>query len=716
MKTKAISIATWTTFTLFVAMNTGASPAAACGPDGVDVVPAMSLGKPGPVDVQLARADQQRALEKLKQGAERRTDVQVVEDVEATTGDVPERELECEDDFNVMTKDVLAEERAFAVRQAKRLQILHDVDDADEDVDPRSVPVPWPTTPAPASCIQTCQQFEACVVAGAAAEVLNHLNDTPGVVTPLGFDPNICAQPCPASTDPLWGIPAYESPCETPTQVATRLAAVDDRWATHWPLVMGHRGSVEFAAENTLESLEATMTLGGDGNEFDVFWTIDGMPFALHDDHIDSLLHETGITANHFWSEVRDAQPRSPGVFGKFVRTPTLFQVLALHRRHAAVFWNDMKSGYPVLSDHQTVGMINRIIQALKMETQQINYYGSSPTDASFIGPDFWSHYSMSVSLNGMYAHLPEIQAVISNPNWRFLETKDVRPVLSELGRPIGQPSCYAYFPSRKYMYSGDEAALVNTMQTCQALASPNYGVTELDGETIRQCAEAADLLGEIPLTTLGENALINQAWNRSNHLSWRYHDEDGALALGSLMRQQTPSAAPHATGLLYRGMDPATMTDPALQAIVAWVSQNQSFTVMPNLLDWRTVFHIWIELPHLNPNDAETLAWDFLNLSSTDQALLSYDSAVHMALTALTRAQPGPQTMIDLLNDGRIPYRSRAIIELIDAADAGDAWALPILQAYAPEAVPWISAHRCRSVRARIGKYTPRLVGQEHN
>jgi hypothetical protein len=253
-------------------------------------------------------------------------------------------------------------------------------------------------------------------------------------------------------------------------------------------------------------------------------------------------------------------------------------------------------------------------------------------------------------------------------------------------------------------------------MQTCQALASPNYGVTELDGETIRQCAEAADLLGEIPLTTLGENALINQAWNRSNHLSWRYHDEDGALALGSLMRQQTPSAAPHATGLLYRGMDPATMTDPALQAIVAWVSQNQSFTVMPNLLDWRTVFHIWIELPHLNPNDAETLAWDFLNLSSTDQALLSYDSAVHMALTALTRAQPGPQTMIDLLNDGRIPYRSRAIIELIDAADAGDAWALPILQAYAPEAVPWISAHRCRSVRARIGKYTPRLVGQEHN
>ena len=48
-----------------------------------------------------------------------------------------------------------------------------------------------------------------------------------------------------------------------------------------------HRGASEHAHENTLEALRATFELGGDGNEFDIRKTKDGVLVVFHDDMLD---------------------------------------------------------------------------------------------------------------------------------------------------------------------------------------------------------------------------------------------------------------------------------------------------------------------------------------------------------------------------------------------------------------------------------------------
>src|SRR6187397_1121726 len=54
-------------------------------------------------------------------------------------------------------------------------------------------------------------------------------------------------------------------------------------------VIICHRGASEFAHENTLEAYRATFELGGDGNEFDVRATRDGVLVVFHDDMLDRL-------------------------------------------------------------------------------------------------------------------------------------------------------------------------------------------------------------------------------------------------------------------------------------------------------------------------------------------------------------------------------------------------------------------------------------------
>src|SRR4051794_7031791 len=53
--------------------------------------------------------------------------------------------------------------------------------------------------------------------------------------------------------------------------------------------VICHRGASEHAHENTLEAFRATFELGGDGNEFDIRRTRDGVLVVFHDDMLDRL-------------------------------------------------------------------------------------------------------------------------------------------------------------------------------------------------------------------------------------------------------------------------------------------------------------------------------------------------------------------------------------------------------------------------------------------
>src|SRR6516162_3339816 len=64
-------------------------------------------------------------------------------------------------------------------------------------------------------------------------------------------------------------------PAETPEAAARRHERVAER--RKGTDIICHRGSSEHAHENTLEAFRATFELGGDGNEFDIRATKDGV-------------------------------------------------------------------------------------------------------------------------------------------------------------------------------------------------------------------------------------------------------------------------------------------------------------------------------------------------------------------------------------------------------------------------------------------------------
>src|SRR4051812_1515513 len=107
--------------------------------------------------------------------------------------------------------------------------------------------------------------------------------------------------------------------------------------------IICHRGASEHAHENTLEAFRATFELGGDGNEFDIRRTKDGVLVVFHDDMLDRLLEAYGDVSEFTWDTLRRFRFRDPGRFGEQCRIPTLVEVFELHRKHAGLMHLDIK-------------------------------------------------------------------------------------------------------------------------------------------------------------------------------------------------------------------------------------------------------------------------------------------------------------------------------------------------------------------------------------
>src|SRR5262245_64775178 len=103
-------------------------------------------------------------------------------------------------------------------------------------------------------------------------------------------------------------------PAETADEAKRRHDRVADR--RKGVDIICHRGSSEFAHENTLEAYRATFELGGDGNEFDIRSTKDGVLICFHDDMLDRLLEAYGDVSEVTWDELRRFRFRDPGPFG----------------------------------------------------------------------------------------------------------------------------------------------------------------------------------------------------------------------------------------------------------------------------------------------------------------------------------------------------------------------------------------------------------------
>ena len=130
-------------------------------------------------------------------------------------------------------------------------------------------------------------------------------------------------------------------PAETPEAAKQRHERVAER--RKGPGIISHRGASEHAHENTLEAFRATFLLGGDGNEFDIRTTRDGVLVVFHDDMLDHLLEAYGDVSDFTWAELQTFQFRDPGKFGDQCRIPTLVEVFDLHRRYAGLMHLDIK-------------------------------------------------------------------------------------------------------------------------------------------------------------------------------------------------------------------------------------------------------------------------------------------------------------------------------------------------------------------------------------
>src|ERR1043166_7059558 len=92
-------------------------------------------------------------------------------------------------------------------------------------------------------------------------------------------------------------------PTETPQQAKARHQRVAER--RQGVDIICHRGASEHAHENTLEAFRATFELGGDGNEFDIRRTKDGVLVVFHDDMLERLLEAHGDVSDYSWEELR---------------------------------------------------------------------------------------------------------------------------------------------------------------------------------------------------------------------------------------------------------------------------------------------------------------------------------------------------------------------------------------------------------------------------
>src|SRR5215218_3697295 len=71
------------------------------------------------------------------------------------------------------------------------------------------------------------------------------------------------------------------------------------------PLIVGHRGAMGYAPENTFAAYERAVALGADAVECDVHLSADGVPVVIHDHTLDRTTSGRGLVRDHTLAQLR---------------------------------------------------------------------------------------------------------------------------------------------------------------------------------------------------------------------------------------------------------------------------------------------------------------------------------------------------------------------------------------------------------------------------
>ncbi|MBU6423185.1 MAG: glycerophosphodiester phosphodiesterase [Chloroflexi bacterium] len=114
------------------------------------------------------------------------------------------------------------------------------------------------------------------------------------------------------------------------------------------PLVVGHRGALALAPENTFAAFRRAIACGVDAIEFDVQRTADGVPIVIHDATLDRTTSGHGPVRETRWREIRELDAGShlsPDHSGE--RVPSLEELLAEARGWSVGLVLELKHPWP---------------------------------------------------------------------------------------------------------------------------------------------------------------------------------------------------------------------------------------------------------------------------------------------------------------------------------------------------------------------------------
>jgi len=480
----------------------------------------------------------------------------------------------------------------------------------------------------------------------------------------LGWD----VSPSRAHDDP------FKIPDETAEQASQRHVRVAQR--RKGMVLICHRGSSEFAHENTLEAFRASFELGADGNEFDIRMTRDGVLVVFHDDMLDRILEAYGDVGDYTWEELRRFRFRNPGAFGAACRIPTLIEVLDFHRRHAGLMHLDVKRH----------GLDRAVINLI----ERMDMWDHVPYCNHETCPAILAHlrYQPRKYKAGLYGDRSEvfpdaIAAALKKPGDDFI-VDDPRGAIVALGRKLGKVSSQPVAPLT--LPPGPANAAVPAAEKWITLLDnawdwnqPADGLEEmrLSGQQIVRRAFAADQLVAAKITSKEALAILEErVRHRSLHKDWMYHGLDGAVALQALLLLQGPNAVKLARETLWRD-------DPELEKV-----KNPKYAIPRSWTDFRLKMLIFPALAHVPGPATESLCLDYLALSDDAAAKIGPPQFEQAAKTLLVIA-PQTETALELLRHRLRAVRGRVILHCL--AHATEPWARAALEKGAPFALKLI-------------------------
>ncbi|HMF18500.1 MAG TPA: glycerophosphodiester phosphodiesterase family protein [Gemmataceae bacterium] len=462
-------------------------------------------------------------------------------------------------------------------------------------------------------------------------------------------------------------------PKETPAQASRRHEQVAKR--RQGIDVICHRGSSELAHENTLEAFRATFELGGDGNEFDIRITKDGVLVVFHDDMLDRLLEAYGDVSEFTWKDLQRFRFRNPGRFGEHCHIPTLVEVFELHRRYGGLMHLDVKR--PDLDK-----LIAELLTRMDM-WDHVGYCNMENGGVILHDPRLKLR-RYKASLYGDHSEMfPDaIAKALKRPGDGVI-VNDPRGVAIALGRKLGKLSGEPVAPKKnvRQLEKGKlpgEADLIAVLKDAPDWdkVAENETAKAQSGRRIRARALAAEQLLAVKASSKDALAALEErVRKRSLHQDWMYHGFDAAMAIRTLILLRAPNAIETARFALWRD-------DPALDPVV-----DRRWKHPRTWTDFRVKMVIFPALEKFPGPATEKLCRDYLALSD-DEAQKTGPPQFEEAAKALLAVSPRTETALELLQHRLQVVRGRAVLDCLNHHQ--EKWALTALEKAAPHALSY--------------------------